>query len=971
MSKLIAEADKLLEKGKIPEALEKLKAAQKAEPLNQLVATKLANAYVDNGETDKAVKVFVALADRLSEAGKAQVAIAIYKQALELNPADVTLKVKFAVECEAAGKLSDAQNNASFALKHYLSRKKYFDAANLMPMLVRIQGKDEKLKETWIEILQLSQADQKLIHLLVALCGPPGLVSQEFSVGGEPTALSPALYDSLKRIVPFFPRDPKLAYALAWSAHRRGNMKDFYFYLRECLRRDPDFCLALLLFARTLAEKQKLNESLFVYKHLRERVMADKSVDMVTLNRLIDGFVEKNGWINFAEGEVLDANAFRDAIAQMAGGGASASAAPASAPAASSAPPPSPAAVTPPPIPPAAPSAATAEFNPMDLFAAPPVAPSVPAAAAPPVPSPVAAPTEPLDLFAAPLPSAEAAAQPAAPDLAAPPLAPPSGADLVEKGSPASLAAEGAEIEASAGIELGADSGSEMEVEHTSATRIFKAAKATGAETAAKPQAPAAAAPPETAITEEAALAPEEKSSSAKVTFSPFESSAPKVVEGENLKPVLEAGEKTQMFSPMELLGASDRKQSGNAEVKTKVTLDRPEDLAEVLSPRGDLPVFAPKTAAAEPMEEERITGAATEIFSPMEAVDAGVASRRPWGGGAQPPATPENIPPVLEADAAPGGNEPAADEPPAFAMPSPPAERPPAPPAPKGFMPIPEQSVVSADGAPEAGDGIDLGDDLLHEPTRILVVKAPAEPTVNLARELAEDLKGASSADADLLLRKSERYIAKRNYYMARKILRHALAIGGDEARIKNRLRDIRKLEFPDGLYNAISSDDGVKEASDEILDRLEKEFDLKPEEGEEAADLVSNIDFQLENIFRETDPRTILDFGVALHEMGLFRQAETVFSRLVDEFPETSFDAYYLAAISKFARKDYAGAASILKTLSADGGKTDLEKIQVYYVLGELFEKMHRLDSSKEFFRKVAELDANYRNIRHKLED
>jgi tetratricopeptide (TPR) repeat protein len=206
----------------------------------------------------------------------------------------------------------------------------------------------------------------------------------------------------------------------------------------------------------------------------------------------------------------------------------------------------------------------------------------------------------------------------------------------------------------------------------------------------------------------------------------------------------------------------------------------------------------------------------------------------------------------------------------------------------------------------------------------------------------------------------------------MARKILRHALAIGGDEQRIKDRLRDIRKLELPDGLYNAISSDDGAKEASGEILDRLEKEFDLLPdEEGAEAADLISNIDFQLENIFRETDPRTILDFGVALHEMGLFRQAETVFSRLVDEFPETSFDAYYLAAISKFARKDYAGAASILKTLSADGGKTEIEKIQVYYALGELFEKMQRPDSSKEFFRKVAELDANYRNIRHKLEE
>jgi tetratricopeptide (TPR) repeat protein len=283
-------------------------------------------------------------------------------------------------------------------------------------------------------------------------------------------------------------------------------------------------------------------------------------------------------------------------------------------------------------------------------------------------------------------------------------------------------------------------------------------------------------------------------------------------------------------------------------------------------------------------------------------------------------------------------------------------------------FMPIPEQ-VVAADSASVA-DGIDLGDDLLQDPTRILV-KPPTEATSNLVRELEGDLAGAKSVDAELLLRKSERYIAKRNYYMARKILRHALAVGGDETRIKERLRDIRKLELPESLYSAISSDEGAKEGSEEILSRLEEEFDLNQEENEAAAEMAQNIDFQMENIFRETDPRTILDFGVALHEMGLFRQAETVFARLVDEFPETSFDAYYLAAISKFARKDYAGAASILKTLSADGGKTELEKIQVYYVLGELFEKMQRPDSSKEFYRKVAEIDANYRNIRHKLED
>lgn len=1001
MSKLISEADRLLEKGKIREALEKLKAAQKAEPLNQLVATKLANAYVDNGESDKAVKVFVSLADRLSEAGKAQVAIAIYKQALELDPADISLKVKFAIECEAAGKMSDAQSHANFALNHYLPRKKYFDAANLMPMLVRLNGKDERLKSTWIEILQLSQADQKLIHLLVALCGPPGLVSEEFSVGGEPSALSPVLYESLKKLVPYFPRDPKLAYAVAWSAQRRGNLKDFYHYLRECLRRDPDFCLALLLFARTLAEQQKLNEALFVYKHLRERVMADKSVDMATLNRLIDGFVEKNGWISFNEGDPIDVATFIASFMPGSAASPAAAAAPAVPSAAPSVPPPAPPSVSAAPIPPpAAPeSIAAAPLDPLALFglSPDPNAPAAPVTSTDPLASAEAAPSAtPVTQSAAPSPAPAApmdavdifASAPASPT---PPESPAQDEeDLVEKGSPTSLIEKVPEVGEGSEIALGAEAESEMEVQFTSETRLIKLPKAkTGSEAVPVSKSTSAATPQEAAP---APVPPAEKNSSPKVTFNPFESSAPKVIEGEALKPALESGDKTQMFSPLELLDAADRVQAKSADVKTKVTLNRPEDLAEVLSPRADLPLQSPEAeaaAAGEQEPEEQIEGAPTQLFSPFEALDAGAASRRPYGAGPSN-SSPEEMAvpePVGDGDGATvvmpiGGMAPAAPPPanqdifasspeaPPVGAPNVSAESPDFIGGAGGaFMPIPDQ-VAAAENA-SSSDGIDLGDDLLQDPTRILVVKPPADATSNLVRELEGDLAGEKGVDADFLLRKSERYIAKRNYYMARKLLRHALAVGGDEARIKERLRDIRKLELPESLYSAISSDEGAKEGSEEILSRLEEEFDLNQEENEAAAELAQNVDFQMENIFRETDPRTILDFGVALHEMGLFRQAETVFARLVDEFPETSFDAYYLAAISKFARKDYAGAASILKTLSADGGKTDLEKIQVYYVLGELFEKMQRPDSSKEFYRKVAEIDANYRNIRHKLEE
>ena len=122
--KLIGEADKLFEKGKTAEGFAKLKEAFQLEPLNQNVATKLANYFLQKNEPLEAAKVYSGLAKRLSDAGKSQVAIAIFKQALDLSPGDIELRTRFAQECESVGKLGDAFLQGQIALTYYLRRKK-------------------------------------------------------------------------------------------------------------------------------------------------------------------------------------------------------------------------------------------------------------------------------------------------------------------------------------------------------------------------------------------------------------------------------------------------------------------------------------------------------------------------------------------------------------------------------------------------------------------------------------------------------------------------------------------------------------------------------------------------------------------------------------------------------------------------------------------------------------------------------
>ncbi|MGZ3685643.1 MAG: hypothetical protein ACXVCI_17415 [Bdellovibrionota bacterium] len=1111
VQKLVAEADKLFEKGKVPDGIAKLKAALSEEPLNQIVATKLAGVLVQNRDPLEAAKVYGGLAKRLSDAGKSSVAIAIYKQALELAPDDIALRSRYAAECEAVGKLGDAFLQGQIVLNYYLRRKKYFDASNVLPLMARSQPKDDKIKMAWLEVMLLCQAEQKLVSLLVALAGPPGVASPDFPVGGDPVTMSPAIYENLKKLVPFFPRDPKVAYAVAWSAYRRGRKGEFYHYLRECLRREPDFCLAVLLFARVLAEDKRLNEALFLYRYYRERMASDKNADMLTLNRLMEAFVEKNGWIKFIEdsGDLLDAAGFLTAmtgqlppqtkeekaeedrvekektltgvlelppaeidIGGMAAGAnetmeivtatgqsiqeagktkkpvgprltdpmrmqaelikATIEATVAGMGGASS----QQTTLVQPVILPAIQAAAlqgVADATTQGTMVQPVTKEAIedtPAASAKPAEAPEPKiekedPTGEVDGFkgesveftslikfdandatamrSAPQPPAEGATQ-----VAVTPLAP--------ENTTVDAFSGNTQVQQLGGVDLPANPG-------------------------ATPAAAPASAPEgeeETDTQEDTAVAPKKK------LFNPLEQAMLPGDDSPSLR-LEDREERTQMFSPMDVLDAAKVMQNREFnKVDTKKIKVTPEAPAE---PETPLALDEAPEADKTKWRSLQVTGERTIPYSPVEAVRAATDSRRPHESTVPPPPPPKTVPAPVEApapvetpaaEAAAEGPDftsgdatvilkrPVAheelsstiDSPAPAALPK--VEPPPAftdtvslahhtkttptealdpntPEAEGGipiggnqapnhapqtatasegpaFMPIPASAEGNLPGAGE--EKIDMGTDLLDGPTKIFTQPIGGDKTEHLLKEIKHDLKNQVSArlNIDMLMKKAERFIAKRNYYLARKALRHAQALGADEEIVKGRLREIRKLELPEGLYNTISSDQmRGKVDTSEVLERLELEFDLTSfNAGAEGTEEMSAlVETRIEEIFRDNDPRTILDFGVGLHEMGLLRQAEALFMRLVEEFPDHAFDAYYLAAVSKLSRRDYAGAASILKRLSTDVTKTDLEKIQIYYALGEIFEKMRQPDRSKKFFRKVAELDANYRNIRHKLDE
>ena len=976
---LIVEADKLLEKSKFPEAIKKLKQAIALEPLNGLITTKLANAYTANKEKDLAGQTLYALAKKLTAAEKNQVAIAYYKQAIELLPHNLDLRTQYTFECEAVGKVSEAMQNAKILLRHFLARKKYFDAANIMPLLVRLSPNDEDLKLAWIEIMELSMAEHKLINLLVAFSGPPGMVSKEVPQGGDPSSLSEKVFLRLATLAAWFPKDTTVPYAVAWAAYKKNDFNNAFAFIYETLRRDTSFTLAYLLFARILSEQQKLNEALFVYKLAKQVVGSDKWFDKGVLIKLLDQFILQNGWISFVEDsgeESVPATVFLENLTGKKKE------------------------VEKVPEIPETPSL----FSDKDLSKK--ITKTVTKEAVAPgaeiemidSPSELLGEKENFEIeftgggtriiegdIIAELKRMEAKESP----LATPEMAPaPFKGTLPTASVEVSLAAEVTPSPLPAEVPLASIpvpvAPAPAEVPLTSMPmQIAPAEIELKPELSVETNAPAApsistsgAETPAEASREEKVLSPldvlaesrehllmesRERIASANINKDdtnivdatrvlsinevslPAAAITPKGILKDILAELASDGERTVLVNAKDIL-----KMDLSLEEKTvPFAAEKPQSVEEELKPQSAIAensnaqsanpsqlidaLFnepAQKNIVAESKEEkvidviESVAIVPAEIVAPQQEVSL---SKIALGSGTSEPTDSK-----LTHDQPFGSESP---------------------------------------------DAIDLGDDLLEGPTRQIESSLSPQRTVHFIKEFKKEIavkKRDLEADIKLLVRKAERYIAKRNYYLARKVLKHAGALGADENLIREKLREVRKLELPDALYYQISTDGQAKAETDSIIDQLESEFseDYSVLELGAIDQIKIGVNSKIEEIADDPDYQTSLDFGVALYEMGLFLEAESLFAAVIDRHPDIAYDAYYLMAISKLARKDFAGAASILDQLGTNSEKSEADKIDVFYALGEVFRKMGQEQKSQSYFERVAKIDSNYRMVKEKIE-
>lgn len=1097
VQKLIGQAEKLLDRGKLDEGIEKLREALKQDPKNENAANRLARAYIDNEEPFEAVAIFCQMAKYAGDAGRSNKAIALYRQALNLDPNNIQIKEKLSGELQDQGQDAEAIRLCKEVVSFYFPRKKFNQALSAVSRLINLDPKDQSALTQWFELLKYNNTDEQLDLLISTLIGAPGIKSKETANAKPPDIrnLDENVFRLMLDLSRWIPEDPKLLHALAWARMEQGRREEAYPLIKEAFRRRPLFVLNGLLYARMLLVDNKLQPGFFVYDFIRSRISEDKTVDITVSKAELDKLEKDFGWLVFAEDsgeDVLSASEFIQCFQESSDSGSDDKEAP---------------------VPFENQDAeskegitskitAQAEVSLSDSAEAEPsteieftgggsrtielgnfaetAGEEPPAVAAPTVPPkslavPVAPPAPPAPQIEVPSPPSEGAAEQA---VALPVVSAAEDDESANTGVQATSDDGEMQIQFSAPVDeedeeeyeeddsaeetvilempkislkdSDADDGNIADNIAEQAVEVSPASSGTGTE----PEQEAATSKENPEFEESQPIMV--STFKPKIVFEPqsqFRDGVPPGEESVDDRQVTHAQIPTQKNSDFDTASeVGDEKESPSAESQAP---DEPaiDPLEAVKKQRASFKVNIQKSVSAisnDQMNDDQLEKTMLITAEPIESkiIEKGVAdantsvTRPKLAVGEKPKATADSLAEDDSVEAtqiisreeteklrnevefsqksgeAPGVSDALElpeqqDEATVLVSPeqasqlfseqgveglleeefSGESEIEPTQIITGGldlvdeataaedspfrvkFEPQPDLTVqpgtagdpgVEADSMEEGTEDeeeADLGLDLLEDPTQLLHI-SPEDGTKVIISDL-----GSSQLSAESLMERAERYLIRGDYYLARKSFRQALSLGADENLVKEKLREIRKRELPESLYFSSSHDQPVEKFKIEQLRAdLERDLDFDTDHQEEVISEKLGLSEKVSEIIHRDGPQYGLDLGVALHEMGFYEEARGVFADVGQIAPELHFKAMYLAAHSMMTAKNYAAAVGILQKLLVSENQND-DMVSVYYMLGEVYEKLNQFNKSSVFYRKVAEIDSHYRNVQEKL--
>jgi len=255
--KLLASAQKFLQKGQIARAIKDYQKLLELDPRDVRIRQKLAELYSRDRRTEEALETYEAVAKHYTESGFYLKSIAVYKQMQKIEPTRASIYHRLA-------ELNEKQGLIGNALSEYRSLVAYYEKNAMLPEAIKVLQKMKELEpenlnlrvkvaETYAHEGLKEKAREEILEILEKL-----REKQDF-------ARILKLYDLF---LLHFPGDFELQTGQARALLEQGETDRALESLKGLLPQDPDNTVILPLLALCYRKKEEFENERLTYQHL-------------------------------------------------------------------------------------------------------------------------------------------------------------------------------------------------------------------------------------------------------------------------------------------------------------------------------------------------------------------------------------------------------------------------------------------------------------------------------------------------------------------------------------------------------------------------------------------------------------------------------------------------------------------------------------------------------------------------------
>ena len=287
----------------------------------------------------------------------------------------------------------------------------------------------------------------------------------------------------------------------------------------------------------------------------------------------------------------------------------------------------------------------------------------------------------------------------------------------------------------------------------------------------------------------------------------------------------------------------------------------------------------------------------------------------------------------------------------------------------------------MSSDSTPGSGEGtrIDLGEDLLSEPTRAFTLERPNSTPDSVPPSSPRD----QWESAKILF--NEGFVEE-----SKRALHQILIHDPSHVEARRKLQEIHELELKQIFSNEVARPRPLQrgsKASVEVkaweVDRIIQDLDRDLKLGMSGLSLFQDddaLDRYADQIDQEQSVLDIqgrTDLGIAFLEMELYRVATRQFERALalasEQEPVDSQSVVAVTALLAYSHLLDGRAfesAAVLQPVLKDQEILESSKVEVLYLMGRACEQQGKRELARAWYRKVLELSPSYRDAMDRLE-